>query len=307
MTAPLEILAPPESHGERLDLFLSSQLPEQSRSHLQLLIKEGHVTCNGIKTRCGHKIKVGDRFLLTAKEQKPLAHAFAEEIPLDVLYEDEDLAVINKPAGMVVHVGPDHEKGTLVNALLHRWKADSELSSGFAPFRPGMVHRLDKETSGCIIIAKNDFTHATLASSFSQRTIKKTYLAIVEGKPRQRQGTITFPIGRHPTQRLKMTVRRPPQGREAITDYQILTTSPTHSLIACFPQTGRMHQIRVHLQQLGFPIIGDSLYGKRGEWKRHLLHAWKIEFTHPRQQKKTLIESPLPKEFLAFNFNPAIS
>lgn len=297
MTESFSILVSAEHHGKRLDLFLSSQHLHDSRSRLQSLIKEGAVTLNGTKARCRDLVATGDLIHLQRKEKKTLSHAFAEEISLNILYEDEDLAVIDKPAGMVVHVSAHHEKGTLVNALLYRWKEGSELSQGSASFRPGIVHRLDKETSGCIIVAKNDVTHAGLAASFSERTIKKTYLAVVEGRPRQRQGSIVLPIGRHPTQRLKMTVRRPPQGREAITDYQVLTSSSAYSLIACFPHTGRMHQIRVHLQQLGFPIVGDTLYGKRGEWNRHLLHAWKIEFTHPRQGKKVIVEAPIPKEF----------
>ncbi|MBX9743108.1 MAG: RluA family pseudouridine synthase [Chthoniobacterales bacterium] len=292
-----EILVTPEHRGERLDLFLTSQLPEESRSRLQALIKEGHVTLNGKKMRCCDKVATGDLFFLTKQEQKAPAGAFAEEIPVSVLYEDEDLIVVDKPAGMVVHLAPHHEQGTLVNALLHHWKEGSQLSQGSASFRPGIVHRLDKETSGCIMVAKNDVTHTALAASFAERTIKKTYLAIVEGKPRQRQGKITLPIGRHPVQRLKMTTRRPPSGREAITDYEVLATTTTHSLVACFPHTGRMHQIRVHLQQLGFPIVGDALYGKRADWHRHLLHAWKIEFTHPRSKEKKIVEAPIPKDF----------
>ena len=294
---PLEILVTREHRGERLDLFLASQLPEESRSRLQTLIKEGHVTLNGTSARCCDKIATDDRLIIQKQPKKLLTRAFAEEIPLAVLYEDEDLIVIDKPAGMVVHVGRDHEKGTLVNALLHRWKEAGELSSGSAAFRPGIVHRLDKETSGCIIVAKNDATHTALATAFAERTINKTYIAIVVGKPRLRKGTISIPIGRHPVQRLKMTARRPPAGRESTTDYELLASTDRHSLVACFPRTGRMHQIRVHLQQLGLPIVGDAIYGKRETWSRHLLHAWKIEFTHPRHGKKICVEAPLPAIF----------
>ncbi|MFZ4115615.1 MAG: RluA family pseudouridine synthase [Chthoniobacterales bacterium] len=297
MNEPLEILVEPHYRGERLDVFLAHQLPEESRSYLQTLIKEGQVTLQGKAARCGEKISSGDRVLVQKAPKKALAKAFAEKIPLSILYEDDDLVIIDKPAGMVVHVSTDHEQGTLVNALLYRWNVGKELSTGSASYRPGIVHRLDKETSGCIIVAKNDQTHAALSKAFSERTIKKTYLAIVSGKPRHRKGTITLSLGRHPVQRMKMTERRPPAGREAITDYEVLASTERESLIACFPHTGRMHQIRVHLQHLGHPILGDLLYGKRSSQSRHLLHAWKIEFLHPRTQKLVQCEAPLPKDF----------
>ena len=300
MHSPLEILVDKTHRGERLDLFLASQLPDESRSRLQSLIKEGHVTLNGKNLRCCDKVSTDDLLLIQQQPRKALAQAFPEDIPVTTLYEDEDLIVIDKPAGMVVHVGREHEQGTLVNALLYRWGQEAQLSSGSEAHRPGIVHRLDKETSGCIIVAKNDVAHAALSQAFTERTIKKTYLAIVVGKPRQRKGTITISIGRHPTQRLKMTERRPPAGREAITDYEVLSSTEKHSLIACYPHTGRMHQIRVHLQHLGHPVVGDSIYGKRGTWDRHLLHAWKIEFMHPRSGQPIVCEAPLPKAFGPF-------
>ena len=300
MNQPLEILVEKAHRGERLDLFLATQLPDDSRSRLQAFIKEGHITLHGKSLRCSDKVSEGDLLLLQRPPQKALAKAFPENIPLTILHEDEDLVIIDKPAGMVVHVGRDHEQGTLVNALLYQWGKESQLSTGSESHRPGIVHRLDKETSGCIIVAKNDLTHAALTQAFTERTIKKTYLAVVVSKPRQRQGTITLSIGRHPTQRLKMTERRPPGGREAITDYEVLSSTEKHSLIACYPHTGRMHQIRVHLQHLGHPIVGDPIYGKRGTWNRHLLHAWKIEFTHPRSGNPIVCEAPLPQEFGPF-------
>lgn len=297
MNESFEIIVDHHCRGERLDVFLSHTFPHESRSYLQTLIKEGEVTLQGKTARCGEKIASGNLIVVHKKEKKMLAKAFPEDIALTVLYEDQDLIIIDKPAGMVVHVAKDHEQGTLVNALLHRWTQDKELSSGSASYRPGIVHRLDKETSGCIIVAKNDQTHASLSKSFSERTIKKTYLAIVSGKPRQRKGTIILSIGRHPIARMKMTERRPPAGREAITDYEVLSSSETESLLACFPHTGRMHQIRVHLQHLGHPIIGDHLYGKRTTESRHLLHAWKIEFIHPSTGLLIQCEAPLPKDF----------
>lgn len=297
MNQPLEISVEHQYRGERLDLFLAHQLPDESRSYLQTLIKAGQVTMQGKSLRCGDKVSSGDLITVQKTAKKALAKAFPEDIPLSVLHEDDDLIIINKPAGMVVHVAADHEDGTLVNALLHRWNQGEELSTGSESYRPGIVHRLDKETSGCIIVAKNDQTHAALSKGFSERTIKKTYIAIVSGKPRHRKGTITLSIGRHPVQRMKMTERRPPAGREAVTDYEVLASTEKQSLVACFPHTGRMHQIRVHLQHLGHPIVGDLLYGKRDSQNRHLLHAWKIEFVHPKTGVLIQCEAPLPKDF----------
>ena len=290
---PVFISATPADRKKRVDLFLVEHLPNYSRSKIQGFIKEGHITLAGAPVRARDEVKAGDLFTLAEPPPKPLAKAFAEDIPLEIIYEDEDLLVINKPAGMVVHVGTDHEEGTLVNALLYRF---THLSADQS-YRPGIVHRLDKETSGCIVVAKNDAIHAALSQLFSERKMIKTYLAITIGSPRQKRGTIALPIGRHPVQRLKMTVRRPPLGRDATTDYEVLATTATHGLLACSPHTGRMHQIRVHLQQLGHPVVGDPLYGKRDHWQRHLLHAWKLQFPHPKTGKNIIVEAPLPEEF----------
>lgn len=290
-TAP--ILAVFTDCKKRVDLFLKEKLPHLSRSKIQHLIKEGYVTLSGHSLSSHYLVREGDLFNVHEPEEKTFAKAFPENIPLDILYEDDDLLVINKPAGMVVHVGANHEQGTLVNALLHYC---SQLSAQES-FRPGLVHRLDKETSGCLLIAKNDTIHHALSLLFSERKIQKTYLAITTGQPSKKQGTISLPIGRHPVQRLKMTVRRPPSGRDALTDYEVLSSTGSHALIACTPHTGRMHQIRVHLQQLGHPLVGDPLYGKRDQWQRHLLHAWKLEFFHPTTHKKMEIKAPIPKEF----------
>jgi 23S rRNA pseudouridine1911/1915/1917 synthase len=195
---------------------------------------------------------------------------------------------------MVVHIGAGHDEGTLVNALLHH---AGSLSSGSEEHRPGIVHRLDKETSGCIVVAKNDRTHAALSAQFADRQVKKTYLAIVRGILRHTKGTVELSIGRHPVQRQKMTARRPPSGREAVTDYEVVGTRDGWSLVACLPRTGRTHQIRVHLQHLGHPIAGDPLYGKRGDFARHLLHAWRLEFTHPSTGEAIRCEAPLPEDF----------
>jgi len=296
MTEPTihEITASEEDRRQRLDMVLVRHLPDFSRSKIQSLIKAGRVTLQGETVRSSDEVQCGDLFVIEEEPPKPPAGARPENIPLEILHEDPDLLVVNKPAGMVVHIGAGHEEGTLVNALLHH---GGTLSAGSEEHRPGIVHRLDKETSGCIVVAKNDQTHAALSKQFADRQVKKTYLAIVRGRPRHVKGTIDLAIGRHPVNRQKMTPRRPPSGREAVTDYEILSVHEGHSLIACMPRTGRTHQIRVHLQHLGHPIAGDPLYGKRDQFERHLLHAWKLEFTHPRTGDILSCTAPLPADF----------
>ncbi len=289
-----EIIASEEDRRQRLDMVLVRYLPNFSRSKLQALVKAGRVTLRGAPVRSNDEVQPGDVYLVEEEAPKPPAGARPENIPLEILHEDDDLLVVNKPAGMVVHLGAGHEEGTLVNALLHH---SGTLSSGSEEHRPGIVHRLDKETSGCIVVAKNDQTHASLSRQFADRLIKKTYLAIVRGSPRHGKGTVDLSIGRHPVQRQKMTPRRAPSGREAVTDYEVLATHGGYSLVACMPHTGRTHQIRVHLQHLGHPIAGDPLYGKRDNFERHLLHAWQLEFTHPRTGEIMQFKAPLPADF----------
>lgn len=289
-----EITATAEDARQRLDMVLVRHLPHLSRSKIQALVKAGRVTLRGGKVRNNDEVREGDLFRVEEEPPKPPAGARAEDIPIKILHEDADLLVVNKPAGMVVHIGAGHEEGTLVNALLHH---GSSLSSGSEEHRPGIVHRLDKETSGCIVVAKNDRTHAALSAQFADRQVKKTYLAIIRGIPRHTKGTVDLAIGRHPVQRQKMTPRRAPSGRDAVTDYELLATREGWSLIACMPRTGRTHQIRVHLQHLGHPIAGDPLYGKRGGFARHLLHAWRLEFTHPSTGELISCEAPLPEDF----------
>ena len=289
-----EITASEEDRRQRLDMVLVRYLPDFSRSKLQALVKAGRVTLRGTTVRNNDEVQPGDVYLVQEEPPKPPAGARPENIPLEILHEDDDLLVVNKPAGMVVHLGAGHEEGTMVNALLHH---SVTLSSGSEEHRPGIVHRLDKETSGCIVVAKNDQTHASLSQQFADRLVKKTYLAIVRGRPRHGKGTVDLSIGRHPVQRQKMTPRRAPSGREAVTDYEVLATHEAYSLVACMPHTGRTHQIRVHLQHLGHPIAGDPLYGKRDTFERHLLHAWQLEFTHPRTGKIMQFKAPLPADF----------
>lgn len=289
-----EITASDEDSRQRVDMVLVRHLPHLSRSKIQSLVKSGRVTLCGEPVKNNEEVKSGDLFRVEEEPPKPPTGARPEDIPLEILHEDDDLLVVNKPAGMVVHIGAGHEEGTLVNALLHH---GASLSSGSEEHRPGIVHRLDKETSGCIVVAKNDQTHAALSRAFADRLVKKTYLAIIRGRPRHAKGTIDLAIGRHPVQRQKMTPRRAPSGRDAVTDYELLSTRDGWTLIACMPRTGRTHQIRVHLQSLGHPIAGDPLYGKRDRFERHLLHAWKLEFLHPTTGAPLILEAPLPPDF----------
>lgn len=289
-----EITASDEDSHQRVDMVLVRHLPQFSRSKIQSLVKSGRVTLRGESVKNNEEVKPGDFFRVEEEPTKPPTGARAEDIPLEILHEDEDLLVVNKPAGMVVHIGAGHEDGTLVNALLYH---GASLSAGSEEHRPGIVHRLDKETSGCIVVAKNDQIHAALSQAFADRQVKKTYLAIIRGRPRHAKGTIDLAIGRHPVQRQKMTPRRAPSGRDAVTDYELLSTRDGWTLIACMPHTGRTHQIRVHLQSLGHPIAGDPLYGKRDRFERHLLHAWKLEFQHPRTGEPLCCEAPLPSDF----------
>lgn len=296
MTEPAvhEFEASPGEARRRLDAVLTERLPHLSRSRIQSLVKAGRVTLGGKTARSSETVREGDLLRVEEEAPKPPAGARPEDIPLRILHEDRDLIVVDKPAGMVVHIGAGHEDGTLVNALLHH---AGTLSEGSESHRPGIVHRLDKETSGCIVVARNDRIHADLSAQFADREVGKTYLAVVKGTPRHRTGTVDLPIGRHPVQRQKMAPRRPPSGREAVTDYEVLASREGWSLVACRPRTGRTHQIRVHLQNLGHPIAGDPIYGKRDGFERHLLHAWRLSFRHPGTGETLTCEAPLPEDF----------
>jgi 23S rRNA pseudouridine1911/1915/1917 synthase len=214
---------------------------------------------------------------------------------MEILYEDKWLIVVNKAAGMVVHPGAGHSTGTLVSALLHH---GSGLSSAGGDLRPGIVHRLDKETSGCLVVAKTDEVHAALASQFESRSISKVYLAAVSGRLRKPSGKVDVPIDRHPQHRQKMAVCAEGKGRESLTEYRMLAMHDGVSLVECHPHTGRTHQIRVHLKHLGCPVLGDPVYGKRGDYSRHLLHAWKLSFRHPKTGAPVSIVAPVPADFI---------
>ena len=220
--------------------------------------------------------------------------AQAQEMPLELLFEDDFLAVLSKPAGMVVHPGPGHKGGTLVSGLLHHFGSLSQIGG---VERPGIVHRLDKETSGCLVVAKTDTAHRSLAAQFAGREVGKVYLALVSGTPRRRSGVVDAPISRHPVNRKKMAVCAPGRGRAAVTEYRVLSSEGGVTLMECRPRTGRTHQIRVHLKHLGCPVLGDPLYGRRGSFSRHMLHAWKLEFRHPRDGRLLAFEAAVPPEF----------
>ena len=317
-TAPIKnLFVPYGSAGSRLDQWLVSQLPEVSRVRVQQLIEQGKVLVNGDVSKASFKLRGGEAVAITGKVELPPLKAFAEDIPLDVIYEDADLAVINKPAGMAVHAGSGKDQagnqGTLVNALLHRFGSMSQMGG---ELRPGIVHRLDKETSGLVVVAKNDAAHRKLARQFARREVSKTYVALVHGwietKTKQPHGTINAPINRDLVRRTRMTTRRP-QGREAVTHWKVLKQIEggygKFSLLEVRIETGRTHQIRVHLASLGHPVVGDTLYGaprnlaSYGETvslERNFLHAAAIQFQHPISSRVLSFRQPLPDELESF-------
>jgi 23S rRNA pseudouridine1911/1915/1917 synthase len=290
----IELLVPKEAARLRLDQFLARALPKFSRSRLQQLIREKFVTLNDSSARPRDLVRCGDRVKVNEPPPEKIDNQ-PEEIPLEVLYEDEDLIVINKPAGLVVHPGSGQREHTLVNALLHHFP---KLSGIGGKERPGIVHRLDKETTGCLVVAKTDEAHRDLSAQFANRTVEKTYLALVAGKLRTMAGTIEEKIGRHPIDRQRMSTASR-RGRAAKTDYRVVSSSEELSLVECRLHSGRTHQIRVHLQHLGHPVLGDKIYGKKhaDAFPRQMLHAWKLGFRHPRTQEWKNFEAPLPTDF----------
>jgi len=283
----------------RLDIFLTAQLPELTRARIQSLIKSGDITLNGNPCKPKNMVEAGMHIEVKIPEAVAI-DAQAQDIPLNILYEDSDLIVINKDSGLVVHPAAGNPDGTLVNAVLFHCK---DLSGIGGKERPGIVHRLDKDTSGCIIVAKNDIAHQSLTSQFAERSTSKIYLALVQGCPKASEGSIFTNIGRHPINRVKMAVVNPGSGKAAITDWQLIyhDTENDASLIMCTLHTGRTHQIRVHMLHLGHPIVGDPVYAKPQKQKckpgRLMLHAWRLAITHPRSQQRLAIQSPIPVEF----------
>ncbi|HZB88006.1 MAG TPA: RluA family pseudouridine synthase [Terracidiphilus sp.] len=325
MTTPLHLTAPPEAAGQRLDHFLTTQIEGVSRSRVQLLLEQGDVLVNGAPAKPSLKLRGGEQIAVTGEPHPAPLKAVAEDIPLDVVYEDKDLAVIDKPAGMMVHAGSGQNedargRGTLVNALLHRFRA---LSSSGGDLRPGIVHRLDKDTSGLIVVAKNDRAHAALAELFSSRQIHKTYIALVHGEVERAKGTITAAVGRDPLRRTRMTTRPTENARAAVSHYEVVRRLTTRfgkfTLVRVRIETGRTHQIRVHMASINHPVVGDSLYGAAGQLTdlvvaqsgrkstpdklrlgRNFLHAAELEFTHPITNKPLQLKAPLPSELDGF-------
>lgn len=295
------LLSEPADAGKRLDAFLHERLPEFSRSRLQSWIKSDRVLLNGEPVRASHILHGGEGISVEPADLAPL-RAEPEDLPLKILYEDSDVVVIDKPAGMVVHAGAGHQRGTLVNALLHRF---GSLSSINGELRPGIVHRLDRETSGVLVVARTDLAHQSLARQFHDREVKKIYLALVHGRMRQAQGRVTSPISRDPVRRTRMTARVS-TGRSALTEYRILENLDRYSYLEVRLGTGRTHQIRVHLSSIHHPIVGDRLYGAPAEnpglpkLGRFFLHAHLLRFQSPSTGESIRVESPLPDELRTF-------
>ena len=325
------VVVPPEAAGQRLDHFLATQLEGVSRSRVQMLLDQGDVLVNGVLLKPSLKLRGGESITITGEPRPAPLKATPEDIPLHVVFEDKDMAVVNKPAGMMVHAGAGQtgdarSRGTLVNALLYRFQA---LSSTGGDLRPGIVHRLDKDTSGLIVVAKNDAAHTALAALFSGRHISKTYIALVHGSVERPRGTVNAAIGRDPLRRTRMTVRATENTRTAVSHYEVVRRLSTRfgkfTLVKVRIETGRTHQIRVHMASIGHPVVGDTLYGASGQLTdqvvaqaaqskaarrkaqperlklgRNFLHAARLEFTHPSTGKLLTLEAPLPEELTLF-------
>jgi 23S rRNA pseudouridine1911/1915/1917 synthase len=326
---------PAEARGQRLDQFLVQSLAAQgegvSRSRVQLLMAQGDVLVDGEREKASMKLRGGERIAITGEPHPAPLKATPENIALDVVYEDADLAVVNKPAGMMVHAGSGQSedarnRGTLVNALLYRFKA---LSSTGGELRPGIVHRLDKETSGLVVVAKNDRAHAALGEMFAGRLIRKTYIALVQGAVERAKGTVNAGVGRDPVRRTRMTAQPQENARAAVSHYEVVRRLSNRfgkfTLLRVRIETGRTHQIRVHMASIGHPVVGDTLYGGAGQLTdqaaaqaapskaarrkaeperlrlgRNFLHAAKLEFVHPTTGKLLQLEAPLPEELERF-------
>jgi 23S rRNA pseudouridine1911/1915/1917 synthase len=331
MSTERTFTAPVEARGQRLDQFLVAHLEGVSRSRVQLLMEQGDVLVDGERGKSSRKLRGGELIAVTGEPHPAPLKAVAEPIPLEIVYEDNDLAVVNKPAGMMVHAGSGQNedarsRGTLVNALLYRFKA---LSQTGGDLRPGIVHRLDKNTSGLIVVAKNDRAHAALGAMFAGRRMKKAYLALVHGNVAREKGTISAAVSRDPVRRTRMTTQPSEQGRSAVSHYEVVRRIDSRfgkfTLLRVRIETGRTHQIRVHMASLGHPVVGDTLYGSAGQihdqlalqaagsraarakagletlqLERNFLHAAQLEFTHPMTSKEILLEAALPDELTAF-------
>ena len=299
MSRLLEV--PVENAGQRVDKLLADALEDMTRSAIQNLLEEGFVTCQGKPLSKSAKLKPGDRILVELPEVRPL-EVLPEAIPLEIVYEDTDLLVVNKPKGMVVHPAPGHGEGTLVNALLYHCGDSLSGINGVA--RPGIVHRIDKDTSGLLIVAKNDFSHTRLAEQIQAHTFTREYSAVVYGSFREDSGTVDQPLGRHPTDRKKMAVLpNNPTARHAVTHFWVVKRFQGFTQLRLRLETGRTHQIRVHMAFLGHPVAGDAVYGPKKvitSLQGQCLHAGKIGFIHPRTEQYLEFEAPLPPYFTEF-------
>ncbi len=287
-----EILS--DTAGKRLDLFLHGHYPDWSRSRIQKLIREGQVLVNGQAVKTGEKLKAGDCVELTIPPAEP-DRALPESIPLDIVYEDSELIVVNKPRGMVVHPAAGHNHGTLVNALLAHCH---DLAGINNTLRPGIVHRLDKDTTGLLVAAKNERTMKYLTKQMKDRLIKRCYTLLVHGEIRENTGMIDAPVGRHLVQRKKMAVVE--NGRRAVTRFQVLKRYPKYTLVEAHLETGRTHQIRVHFSYIGYPVVGDPIYGRRKNpfnLDGQALHAGLLAFVHPVSHEEMVFRAPLPEDF----------
>ena len=292
---PILLRASEESKNQRLDAFLASSLDGLTRSQATRLIESGEVAVNGRAVGKSYKLAGGEDIAVTLPEPEPV-EAVPQDIPLDVVYEDADVIVVNKPSGMVVHPAPGHPDGTLVNALLYH--CAGTLSGVGGALRPGIVHRIDRDTSGLIIAAKNDAAHQYLSAQLADHTLARTYECIVVGKLREDRGTVNAPIARHPTDRKRMAVVA--GGREAVTHWEVIARYPGYTHVRCRLETGRTHQIRVHMAYIGHPILGDTVYGAKKEvpgLTGQCLHAVGLRFLHPRTHEVMELSCPLPEEF----------
>ena len=292
---PILLRASEESKNQRLDAFLASSLDGLTRSQATRLIESGEVAVNGRAVSKSYKLAGGEDIVVTLPEPEPV-EAVPQDIPLDVVYEDADVIVVNKPSGMVVHPAPGHPDGTLVNALLYH--CAGTLSGIGGALRPGIVHRIDRDTSGLIIAAKNDAAHQYLSAQLADHTLARTYECIVVGALREDRGTVDAPIARHPTDRKRMAVIA--GGREAVTHWEVIARYPGYTHVRCRLETGRTHQIRVHMAYIGHPILGDTVYGAKKEvpgLTGQCLHAVGLRFLHPRTHEVVELSCPLPDEF----------